>query len=651
LPVAQVPELCRLAEAPPSGGDWLSEIKFDGYRLIVSVDGGAVRLLTRNGLDWAARLPHVVAAFVGLGIRQAMLDGELVALREDGVSSFNALQAALSAGADRTLHFYVFDLLYLDGWDLQRCALRERKRILEGLADWGGMLRYSAHAEAIPARLFAQVCGMGLEGIVCKQAGSAYRGGRGGQWIKVKCGQHEEFVVLGWTPPRGSRKGFGALHVGYFDPRGELHYAGGVGSGYDVADLRRLSALLAPLAAGEPSGFLVAGDPLDPAIHWVRPELVIEVAFAGWSGAGRLRHAVFLGLREDKAAAQVVRAIANPQMERHMGKPKAGGTHVVAARAPRAGKALVGGVEISHPDRALWPGITKVDLAQYWRKVAGQALPGLRQRPLAIVRCPEGIGGERFFQKNGHGYLPEQIREGHAGGQPYLAIDDEGGLIAMAQMSAIELHPWGATEADPLHPDRLVFDMDPGEGVAFDEVVRAALEVRDRLAALRLTGFCRTTGGKGLHVVAPLRPGADWEQAKAFCRAFAETMAEDSPERFVAHVKIADRKGKVLIDWLRNGLGATAVASFCPRAREGAGVATPLAWAEVTPGLKPEDFTVLTVPDRVGALKLDPWAGFAELDQGLPDFALGRVAARKEGAAKKSGSSIVYAPKRRAARK
>ena len=287
------------------------------------------------------------------------------------------------------------------------------------------MLRYSTHVEEAPSGLLAQVCGMGLEGIVCKQAGSVYRGGRGGQWVKVKCGRRAEFVVLGWTRPKGTRAGFGWLHVGYFDPRGRLHYAGGVGSGYDAGDLRRVSGLLAPLAAGEPGGLLVAGEPIKSAIHWVRPELVIEVAFAGWSGAGRLRHAVFLGLREDKAAAQVVRAIANPEMERHMTKPKAGGTQVVTARAPRAGKALVGGVEISHPDRALWPGITKADLARYWHAVAGHALPGLRRRPLAIVRCPEGIGGERFFQKNGHGYLPGQIREGHAGGQPYLAIDDE----------------------------------------------------------------------------------------------------------------------------------------------------------------------------------------------------------------------------------
>ena len=316
---------------------------------------------------------------------------------------------------------------------------------------------------------------------------------------------------------------------------------------------------------------------------------------------------------------------------------------IVVATAPKAARTEIGGVELSHPDRALWPGITKLDLAQYWHAVAAHALPGLARRPLAIVRCPDGVAGESFFQKSGHGYLPFQIREGRAGGQPYLAIDDEAGLIAMAQMSAIELHPWGASEADPLHPDHLVFDLDPGEGVPFADVVAGALEVRSRLDRLGLASFCRTTGGKGLHVVAPLRPGATWDVAKPFCRAFAEAMTRDAPDRFVAHVKIADRKGRILVDWLRNGLGATAVASFCPRARPGAGVATPLAWAEVKASLDPAAFTVLTVPKRIAGLKQDPWAGYADAAQSLPDL----VAPKPVAAAlpKPSGARIVVARK------
>ncbi len=281
----------------------------------------------------------------------------------------------------------------------------------------------------------------------------------------------------------------------------------------------------------------------------------------------------------------------------------------------------MGTVELTHLDRPLWPGITKRDLAAYWQAVADHALPGLVRRPLSILRCPDGINGEKFFQKHGHGTLPQQIREGRSGRQPFLAIDDVDGLFALAQMSAIELHPWGAPEADPTRPDRLVFDLDPGEGVPFADVVSAAHDVRARLGKLDLTSFCRTTGGKGLHVVVPLRPDAGWDRAKPFCRAFAETMAQDAPQRFLAHTKIADRRGRILVDWLRNGLGATAVASYCPRARPGAGVATPLAWSEVKPKLDPAAFTVLTVPKRLAKLKQDPWAGFVGVDQHLPDLA------------------------------
>ncbi len=322
--------------------------------------------------------------------------------------------------------------------------------------------------------------------------------------------------------------------------------------------------------------------------------------------------------------------------------------NIVVARPPTKARSLVGDVELTHPDRPLWPGISKQDLAAYWLAVAPRALPGLHRRPLSIVRCPDGVGGkQQFYQKSGHGYMPSQIREGHADGQPYLAIDDENGLLALTQISAIELHPWGSTEADPRRPDRVVFDLDPGEGVAFAEVVAAAHQVRDRLKKLKLASFCRTTGGKGLHVVVPLRPEADWEIVKPFCRAFAETMAADEPTKFLAHLKIADRSGRILVDWLRNGLGATAVSSYCPRARPGAGVATPLAWSEVKPGLDPAGFTVLTLPKRLAGQRRDPWADFDRVDQVLPDLAPKKPAMVKPASplakAPSSGARIVVA--------
>ena len=682
LPESQAPQLCTLAAAAPTGEAWLSEVKLDGYRIIVVINHGKVRLLTRNGLDWTDRLPAVANAFQTLNVRTAMLDGELVALRPDGVSSFPGLQAALKAGRDDTLAFYAFDLLHLDGWDLRPCALLDRKAALQRLSDWGGMLRFSEHVEGSPAEVHRNAGQLGLEGIVCKRANDPYRAGRGGSWVKVKCGNRAELVVLGWTPPTGSRHGFGSLHVGYYDHGSSLHYAGGVGSGYAARDLAAIKARLDRIPA-KPPDMLLSGEPLDPSIVWVRPELVIEVQFAGWSGAGRMRHAVFLGICEGTAAQDVVRDVADPTSKRHgFVSPSPGASkriwhsampprpkhrppapagdderaepgacqparpaRIVVAKTPGKARTVVGSVELTHPDRPLWPGITKQDLAVYWQAVAPHALSGLVHRPLSILRCPDGIAGEQFFQKNGHGYLPDPIREGRSGRQPFLAIDDVDGLFAMAQMSAIELHPWGAPEADPTRPDRLVFDLDPGEGVAFADVVAAAHEVRDRLGKLRLASFCRTTGGKGLHVVVPLRSDAGWDRAKPFCRAFAETMAQDAPQRFLAHTKIADRSGRILVDWLRNGLGATAVASYCPRARPGAGVATPLAWSEVKPKLDPAAFTVLTVPKRLAKLKQDPWAGFNAVDQGLPDLTVSASSVAPAPKPRASGTRIVVARK------
>jgi bifunctional non-homologous end joining protein LigD len=594
-----------------------------------------------------------------LPVQSAVLDGELVALQSDGVPSFPGLQTALSDGNDRALFFYVFDLLELNGWDLRPCDLLSRKAALKQITDWSGMLRYSEHVVGHADEMWRNACQMHLEGIVCKQAHAPYRAGRGRGWLKLKCVGRDELVVLGWTPPAGSRSGIGALHVGYFDPQHCLHYAGGVGTGFSDRELASLRRQLDELKSTPPETLLLAGDPLDRSIQWVRPELVVEVQYTDWSGAGRVRHPVYLGRREDKTAKDVVREIADPKAERIIVKPRPpepggiGGRRgwhgavptiqrpqvadpvfkadvhpptapvapPVVTRTFKRARTAIGNVAVSNADRELWPSVTKRDLAEYWQAVAEFALPGLARRPLSIVRCPDGIQGEHFFQKNGHGLLPVQIRNGSVGGSPYLAIDDVDGLIALAQMSAIELHPWGASEADPLHPDRLVFDLDPGEGVAFSEVVRAAHDVRDRLKRLGLVSFCRTTGGKGLHVVVPLTPETDWVSGKAFCHAFAQLMSEEEPRRFLAHLKIADRRGRILVDWLRNGMGATAVSSFCPRARPGAIVATPLAWGEVKMGLDPAAFTIRSVPQRVKRLKRDPWAEFGELNQHLPDFA------------------------------
>ncbi len=648
LPVSQKPQLCTSTDAPPERGEWLSEIKFDGYRLIVRVERGDVRLLTRNGLDWTAKMPRLVKAFAGLGLGRAMLDGELVIAGADGRTDFGALQAALSDGRDRDLTFYAFDLLYLDGWDLRGCALIERKRLLQGLAPWTGMLRFSDHQVGHAAEMLAQAGAMGLEGIVMKRVDAPYRAGRGSGWVKIKVLGRAEFVVLGWTPPAKSRVGLGALQVGYYDDDGRLHFAGGVGTGFSDQVLGALRERLDGLAGARPDGLVVEGEKPARAVRWVRPELVAEISFTDWSSDGRLRHAVFLGLREDKAAREVVRDKAVPVEEEPVKKPEPAKGRIVMARAPKAATTEIDGVHISHATRELWPGITKADLAHYWQQVAEHAMPGIVRRPLAVLRCPEGVDGEQFFQKNRHGYMPDAIRDGMAMHQPYLAVDDIAGVIGLVQMSAIEIHPWGATEDDVAHPDRLVFDLDPGEGVAWAEIVQAALDMRARLERIGLASFCRTSGGKGLHVVVPLAQTDDWPSAKAFCRALAETISDEEPKRFLAHTKIADRKGRILIDWLRNGPGATAVASFCPRARPGATVATPLDWKEVNGTLDAAAFTVLTVPGRLAKLKADPWAAFAGTQQSLPQFQRERPkVAVSERAAGASRIVVAHRPSRR----
>jgi bifunctional non-homologous end joining protein LigD len=677
LPRRQAPQLAAVAEEPPKGEGWISEIKFDGYRLLCWLDHGKVRVVTRNGLDWTDRLPAVAHAIGELPLDTALLDGELAAMDPNGVSSFPLLQAALSAGKDATLNLYLFDLLHIDGWDMRPCRLITRKSVLAGIADWRGMLRYSDHHAGDAAGMHGEACRLGLEGIICKQADGPYRAGRGHGWLKVKCRGREELIILGWTPPGGSRNGLGSLHLGYRDPQGRLHYAGGVGSGFSDDALENLSRRLAALASDPPKALYLAGDPLPKTINWVRPELVAEIRFASWSGSGRVRQAAYLGLREDKSASEVVREPPDPAAERKMVTPRpaqgssakrgpvvavpprrngpryAGpdkpNSKIVTARAPKQRGVTVGGIALTHPDRELWPGITKQDLAEYWLAIADHALPGLARRPLAIVRCPEGIAGQHFFQKHGHGTLPAAIREGEAEDSPYLAIDDVGGLAAMAQISAIELHAWGATEADPLHPDQAVFDLDPGEGVAFTDVVQAAHDVRAQLQRLKLESFCRTTGGKGLHVVVPLDPAADWDTVKPFCRAFAETMSNEQPDRYLPTMKKADRRGKILIDWLRNGLGATAVASFCPRARPGATVAMPLAWDAVNRKLDPAKFTLRSVPDQLRRQRSDPWEGFATMRQRLPNLTgETRSAARPSPPAGKSTIVTAKRPKRRA---
>ena len=623
LPEAQAPMLASNADVPPHGAEWLSEIKFDGYRVIIRKDGDDVRVLTRNGLDWTHRLSAVARAAAKLPADTLLADGELVSLQPDGLSSFPDLQAALKESRTDSLHLYLFDLLYLDGHDLRDLKLTERKAALAALVPKQDFIRVSDHLEGITDQVRKNACAMGLEGIICKRADSPYHAGRSRDWLKVKCQGREEFIILGWTPPQGSRTGLGSLQLGFHDEAGKLHYIGGCGSGFTEATLRDLTGQLKPLASEPPAGLLLTEEKPPSDIAWVKPALVAEIQYTGWSGAGRLRHAVFLGLREDKAASDVVRDVPNPEAKRIElgGRSHAG--RIVRAQKPAARSSELEGVRLTHPERELWPAadghpaVTKQDLANYWQTIGRTALDAIAHRPLAFVRCPDGIDGEHFFQKHANRGMPASLREGACDEAPYLSLEGTDGLIATAQISAVELHSWGSTLDDAGHPDRLVFDLDPGDGVAWPQIVRAAHDIKARLETEGYASWCRTSGGKGLHLVVPLVASCDWEFARAWCRGFAEKLEALSPELYVASVPKARRRGRILIDWLRNGLGSTAIASFSPRARPHATVAVPVTWREVTDKLDPQAFTIHTVPARIAKLKADPWAGFSDARQTL----------------------------------
>lgn len=599
-PPGYPPQLCKLRALAPAGDDWLHEIKWDGYRLLADLVQGEVRLRSRNGLDWNAMFPEVVAAVRALPVRDARLDGELVVVDAQGRSDFSALQRTIDGTAKAQLRYLVFDLPGVAGVDISRAPLRQRKALLKTLlGDGPGLIAFSDHVLGHGPEVFATSARAGLEGIVSKRVDSAYAGGRSEAWVKVKHEQTDEFVVVGYTAPKGTRSGFGSLLMARVD-KGVLVYAGRVGTGYDDAMLKSLLARLQPLHSDRAPVELPAHVPFKPrSVHWVKPQLVAEVAFRGWGKEGLLRQAAFKRLREDKDMA------------------------ALQADAGDAGDGA-GTVTITHPERVVYPrdGITKGQVADYYRRVAPLLLPELAGRPLSLLRCPNGAGGECFFQKH---YAPSLGKAVHAvplkqksGTEDYLYVEDIDGVLALVQMNALELHPWGSTVAAPEQPDRLVFDLDPGPGVSWPQVKDAARQIRANLRATGLESFVRLSGGKGLHVVVPIDPGPSWDTVKAFCEAFANAMAQQQPERYIATMSKAKREQKIFIDWLRNGRGSTSVCSWSLRAREHATVAMPLRWEELGKVDSPGQFTLAKALERAARLKGDPWKGIATLSQALP---------------------------------
>ena len=612
LPDTIAPQLATLArDAPPDAADWLWELKFDGYRLLARIDAGRVQLFTRNGLDWTARMPALARAMAALPVQNAWLDGEVVMPGADGLPDFGALQNAFDGSKTDALVYYLFDLLWLDGQDWRPAPLTDRRaRLAELLAtDHSPMLRLSEQLPPDPHSLLASACQLGMEGVIGKRAGAAYRSGRSADWIKLKCGQGDEFIIAGFTAGQGARAAagdLGALVLAAPTPDGTLRWAGNVGSGFNARTLALLKKRLAPLIT--PESPLAEGEraKAPSAITWVRPELVAQIAHAGVTRDGHLRHPVFQGLREDKPVAELrADAVSGSNQPLAHARPARAAMKSVTTASKTDGPAVLAGQTITHPERVIDPasGATKLDLARYYATVAPLILPYLAKRPVALLRAPDGVGGEQFFQKHMEGralpgvtLLDAALDPGHAA---LLEIGSEAALMGVVQMNTVELHTWNATHDKIERPDRFVLDLDPGEGVAWEKVQEAALLVRTLLTELGFTPFLKTSGGKGLHVVTPIKRLYDWDTVKAFSKQLVEHLARLMPDRFTAVSGPKNRVGKIYPDYLRNGRGATTVCAWSVRARPGLGVSVPVAWDELAGLTGAAQWTVGNIGERL----------------------------------------------------
>jgi bifunctional non-homologous end joining protein LigD len=621
LPDFVAPSLATLRDAAPNGAEWLHEIKFDGYRIEARLDRGKVELLTRKKLDWTARFSRIADAVAALPAESALLDGELVVEDGNGISNFSMLQSDLKEGRDDRFVYWVFDLLYLDGRDLTNEPLIERKAVLQRLfkgKSRNGPIRYAEDFDEDGSRLFKHACEMNLEGIVSKLRDAPYRPGRSENFIKTKCHNAQEFVVAGFTPSTAMAKAVGALTVAFHEG-GKLRYAGRVGTGYSQATARDLWKRLRPLRIDKPPVALPE-DERRKNVIWVKPQLVVETEFRGITHDGLLRQASYKGLREDKPAREVVREVPAPAAaaQRHAVRKSPPARSKKNGKIGRTKTVDIGNVHLTHPDRVYWAdvGVTKEDLAEYYESVWGVMAPHLVGRPLAVLRCPAGTAGECFFQK----HIASNIKESplrhvvDAKEHDVIAVEKLDDLIELAQSGALEVHTRGSTLGRLEACDRMVFDLDPGEGVSWKEIVAAAQETRDRLKAEKLQSFVKLSGGKGVHVVVPIA-GADWDATKAFTSRIANAMAADSPRRYLAKMTKAARTGRIFIDYLRNTREATSVAAYSTRARAGAPVSAPVSWEGLARTTAANQFTV---PNLKKLVRGDAWAEIGKVKQKLP---------------------------------
>ncbi|GAB3773060.1 DNA ligase D [Ramlibacter monticola] len=619
LPKELQPELAVLVdEAPAAPQDWIFEIKFDGYRMLARAEGGAIALFTRNGNDWTSRMPGLVEALRSMELPDGWYDGEIIMPGEDVPADFQALQSAFDSARTGQIVYYLFDLPYCAGHDLREVPLLERRAVLQRIVERKPHpnVRFSAEFEASPEDMLDSACRLGLEGVIAKRRDSAYVGRRSSDWIKLKCKLRQEFVIGGFTDPKGSRTGVGSLLLGVHEDDGKLRYAGNVGTGFNEKTLADLRGRFDAIARA--SSPFDAGSGTPRGAHWVKPELVCEVSFGEWTRDGKIRHSVFHGLRGDKPARQIGQepVLHEPPPDHPAHKPRKAVKKASAeAREAAASTTLPATLRISNPDRVIDPasGLRKIDLVRYYALVTPLMMPHLKDRPIAMVRAPDGIEGQLFFQKHLDRYrmagvesLDPAIFPGHP---PMVYIAQPEGILAAAQMNVIEIHTWNGVRTAIAKPDRMTFDIDPGEGVAWPQIQEAAQLVRTLLDELQLPSFLKTSGGKGLHLVVPLKKQFDWDTVKDFSQAVVQHLARTLPERFVAKSGAKNRVGRIFIDYLRNGYGATTVCAWSARSRPGLGISVPVRWDEL-PALKSgAHWTVGTAHNRLDQGNA-PWADY-----------------------------------------
>lgn len=607
-------QLARMGETPPAGDDWLHELKWDGYRIAVTIRDGRAQLWSRNAIEWTTKVPEVTAALEALGLDSAALDGELIAGR-GAQEDFGLLQATLSGEKHSPLNLMLFDLLHLDGIDIDRAPLRERKALLAKLLDHPPPhIALSSHIEGNGEEAFAAAAQQGFEGLISKRAGRPYAGGRGDDWRKTKSVRSEEYAVVGYTAPKGARTGFGSLLLARPDPEHGWLYVGRVGSGFNDELMRTITKKLGTGGGKTPTAHVATKDTDLRTATWIEPKFVVEVFDRGTGNQGLLRQPSLKAVRLDKDVADL----------RDSDSKKTPAKKVAAKKKRNTKKdETSSGFRLSSPERVVFPdrGITKQQVADYYMAVAPLLLREIGGRPLSIIRCPDGAEKACFFQKHHTAGLTHvdtvRLKE-EAGNQAnYLVVNDVDALMELVQFNALEFHPWGSHADKPDRANRVVFDLDPAPDVAWSEVKKAAVQVRDLLAQISLKSYLRTSGGKGLHVVVPLNPGCDWSLVKRFAHGFADALAQSEPRKYISTATLAKRKGKIFVDYLRNARGATSVASFSMRARAGAPVAVPLAWSELAKLKRSDAFDIFTLPKRLARQKKDPWADIDEVEQDL----------------------------------